>query len=150
MNREQQKVLLHKAVSAVSASVVDEFERQFASWKKTWGGEDLAHLSDPYCVTRNKEFGALKAMGSEILPLVVQKLAVQDNFFALQLYEAVEKDADMVVVVDPGDDAILEGEQGRARRTVERWISRLQPEYVNKMIEKDRTPRMVQGGGPTP
>ena len=77
MNREQEELLLHRAVSAVSALVADEFERRFSSWKKTWGTEELMHLSDPSCVT-----------------------------------------------------------QGRAQRTVERWISGLPPDYGIGTIEK--------------
>ena len=125
VDRDGQQALLRDAVSTVSQSVVDEFERRFSAWKETWVAEHTAHLSDPSFVTNNEEFAALVALGPEILPLVIGKLIDPDNFLALQLYDAVEIDPGALVGIDPGDDVILEGEQGRARRTVERWIANL-------------------------
>lgn len=119
------QALLREAASAVDRSVAQEFETRFLSWKETWVSEHTAHLSDPAFVTHSQEFVALVAMGPEILPLIVGKLTDPENFLALQLYETVETDAGAVVAVDPGDEAILEGEQGRAQRTVERWIANL-------------------------
>ena len=118
-----QNAVLQEAVSAVSRPVVDEFERRFSSWKETWVEEHSAHLSNPAFVTHTREFSELVAMGREILPLIVGKLTDSENFLALQLYEAVEVDANLRVRIEAGDEAILEGEQGRALRTVERWIA---------------------------
>ena len=66
-------------------------------------------------------------MGTAIVPLVVQKLTDPKNFFALQLYDTLQPEADKAAIVhiDPEDDAMLEGEQGRAARTVQQWVSTL-------------------------
>ncbi len=125
MYGDDKQALLREAVSAVDGSVAQEFETRFSSWKRTWVYEHTAHLSDPAFVTHNEEFLALVAMGPQVLPLIVGKLTDPDNFLALQLYETVETDAGAVVAINPGDEAILEGEQGRAQRMVERWIANL-------------------------
>ena len=125
MYGDESQALLSEAVSAVSDPVAEEFERRFSSWKQTWFSANTAHLSDPSFVTHSSEFATLVAMGPEILPLVISKLTNPNNFLALQLYEAVATDGVALVMIEPGDEATLEGEQGRARRTVERWIANL-------------------------
>ena len=125
MDSEDQQALLLEAVSAVNDSIANEFETRFSSWKVTWTAEHSLHLSDPTFVTHSSEFAALVAMGHEVLPLVVNKLTDPENFLALQLFEALEIDAGARIDIDPSDETIFEGEQGRARRTVDRWIANL-------------------------
>ena len=94
---------------------------------KTWHAPHTAHLSNPAFVKDNKEFVALMKMGTDILPLVVQKLTEPKNFFALQLYDSLQSkgEKDTIVHINPEDDTMLEGEQGRAAQTVEQWVSSL-------------------------
>ena len=57
------------------------------------------------------------------MPLVVEKLADPENFFALQLYDANQPDEKLVVHFEAdAHERILEGEQGRARRAVNAWF----------------------------
>ena len=123
--RQEQADLMKSVVETVSQDIVKEFEEQFSSWVQTWDAPHTAHLSNPSFVRFSKEFSALVAMGTEILPLVVNKLTKEENFFALQLYDALQPDVRSIVSIDPEDAAILEGEQGRAARTVEQWITNL-------------------------
>jgi hypothetical protein len=55
----------------------------------------------------------------------VEKLIEPENFFALQLYDAIQPEHHMVVAPDLAGDDVFEGEQGRARRTVERFAGSL-------------------------
>jgi hypothetical protein len=52
-----------------------------------------------------------------------EKLGDPDNFLALQLYDAIQPDERLVVQYGPDDERILEGEQGRARRVVQTWLT---------------------------
>lgn len=63
-------------------------------------------------------------MGAQVLPLVVAKLAEPDEFFALQLYDALVGSESLRVDVAPEDEQIFEGEQGRAEKVVKRWLAK--------------------------
>ena len=52
-----------------------------------------------------------------------KKLADPENFFALQIYDALQSDEKLLVQFEPDDERILEGEQGRARRVVQAWFA---------------------------
>jgi len=45
------------------------------------------------------------------------------NFFALQLYDAMQWEKVLLVQYEPGDERIREGEQGRAHRTVQAYFA---------------------------
>ena len=62
-------------------------------------------------------------MGPAIIPLVVESLAEPDNFFALQLYDAIQSNEQLLVQYEADDERILEGEQGRAHRVVQSWFA---------------------------
>jgi hypothetical protein len=53
----------------------------------------------------------------------VKKLAEPDNFLALTLYDAIQPNDKLVVQFAAGDERVLEGEQGRARRVVHAWFA---------------------------
>ena len=95
----------------------------FGAWKQTWFSGGLAVNSNPHSRAVGKEYDALIALGPEIMPLVVEKLADPENFFALQLYDANQPDEKLVVHFEADDERILEGEQGRARRAVNAWFA---------------------------
>lgn len=118
-----QKKALREARADVPADIQSAFEAAFDAWKATWFTGGLAISSNPHSRTVGKEFDALIALGPQILPLVVQKLADQENFLALQLYDAIQPDERLVVQFGPEDERILEGEQGRARRVVQTWLT---------------------------
>jgi hypothetical protein len=99
------------------------FETAFEAWKSTWFRGGLAIDSNPHSRAVGQEYDALIALGPAILPLVIEGLADPDNFFALQLYDAIQADEKLLVQYEPGDERILEGEQGRARRVVQTWFA---------------------------
>jgi hypothetical protein len=117
------------AIKAESEKIPRElhqrFEESFAAWKASWSEPHIVIGSDPRAVTHTKEFHELVALGPAIIPAVVEKLLEPDNFFALQLYDAIQPEHHMVVALDLGGDDVFEGEQGRARRTAERFASSL-------------------------
>jgi hypothetical protein len=118
-----QRKALREAVQAVPADLRTAFAQAFEAWKQTWFQVGLAINSDPHTRAVGKEYDALIALGPGIVPLVVERLADPENFLALQLYDAIQADPGLVVHVEPSDERILEGEQGRARRVVQAWFA---------------------------
>jgi hypothetical protein len=118
-----QKKLLHEQTAALPGDLRTAFQTAFAAWKATWFSGGLAISSDPHTRAVGKEFDALIALGPAIMPLVIEALADPDNFLALQLYDAIQADENLLVQYEPDDERILEGEQGRARRVVQTWFA---------------------------
>ena len=119
----QQKKALSAEREAVDPEIRRSFEGAFRAWKQTWLSGGLAINSNPQSRAVGKEYDALIALGPAIMPLVVEKLADPENFFALQLYDAIQPDEKLVVHFEADDERILEGEQGRARRVVNAWFA---------------------------
>lgn len=119
----QEKKLLAAQSKSVPPDVRADFEAAFDAWKATWFEGGLAVSSVPQTRAVGREFDALVALGPRILPLVVEKLADPDNFLALTLYDAIQPDEQLLVQYGGGDERILEGEQGRARRVVQAWFA---------------------------
>jgi hypothetical protein len=115
---------LRKEVGVVPPELRREFERLYNEWRDTWREPHLAILSDPAVLRYSREFAAVAALGPEILPLVVEKLANREEFFALQLYDALQSHGSLKVEIEPDLPDVLEGEQGRAERVVKHWLSR--------------------------
>ena len=118
-----QKKALREQRAAIPAELQTAFDSAFRAWKATWFSGGLAISSDPHTRAVGKEFDALVALGPGILPLVIEMLADPENFLALQLYDAIQPNERLVVPIAPDDERILEGEQGRARRTVQAWFA---------------------------
>jgi len=117
----------HKALTEEREQIALElqaaFETAFDAWKATWFSGGLAISSNPHARTVGKEYDALIAMGPAIIPLVVESLADPENFFSLQLYDAIQQNEQLLVQYEPDDVRILDGEQGRARRVVQAWFA---------------------------
>jgi len=118
-----QKQLLHKQQAEIPARVRTAFDTAFSAWKDSWFSGGLAISSDPHTRAVGREFDALIALGPTILPLLIEKIADPDNFFGLQLYDAMQSDENLLVQYEPDDERIVEGEQGRARRVVQVWFA---------------------------
>lgn len=118
-----EKKALREQLDSVPPQVRAAFEAAFSAWKDTWFSGGLAISSNPHTRAVGAEFDALIALGPAALPLVVEKLADPDNFLALQLYDAMQPNERLIVQFEPGDERILEGEQGRARRVVHAWFA---------------------------
>jgi hypothetical protein len=117
-----QRKILREQRNQIPEDVQAAFETAFRAWKDTWFRGGLAISSDPHTRTVGKEFDALVAIGPTILPLVIEALSDPENFLALQLYDAIQPNQRLLVQFGPDDERILEGEQGRARRTVQVWF----------------------------
>ncbi len=118
-----QKKTLDEQIRKVPSEVRAEFDTAFYAWKGTWFQDGLAISSDPHTRAVGKAFDDLISLGPAILPLVIEKLADPDNFLALQLYDAIQTDENLLVQFEPDDERILEGEQGRAQRVVQAWFA---------------------------
>ena len=119
----QERKRLAEEVRSVPAELRATFEAAFDAWKSTWFQGGLAISSVPQTRAVGREFDALVALGPRILPLVVEKLADPENFLALTLFDAIQPDEKLLVQFGGGDERILEGEQGRARRVVQAWFA---------------------------
>jgi len=117
-----QKQLLHKQQSEIPNDLRTAFDRAFKAWKESWFRGGLAVSSDPHTRAVGREFDALIALGPAILPLLIERLAEPENFLALQLYDALQSDENLLVQYEPDDERIVEGEQGRAQRVVQAWF----------------------------
>jgi hypothetical protein len=130
MMKQMTATITIKERSAVKrlASEVDSearlaYRAAFAAWKRTWFEGGLAISSDPHARAFGKEFDALVALGPKILPLVVESLVDADNFLALQLYDVLQPDQQLIVQYEPDDERILGGEQGRAAEVIKHWLA---------------------------
>lgn len=119
-----EKKAVRRIAKSVDAETREAFSATFAAWKKTWFEGGLAINSNPHARTVGREFDALIALGHRILPLVVEAMADEENFIALQLYDVLQPDHELVIQYEPEDERILRGEQGRAVDVVKLWLSR--------------------------
>jgi hypothetical protein len=118
----QKRALSHECAQ-IPPEIRAAFDRAFAAWKATWFSGGLAISSNPHTRAVGKEYDALIAFGPTVLPLVIEQVADPENFLALQLYDAMQPNDNLLVHFAPGDERILEGEQGRARRVVQAWFA---------------------------
>ncbi|HEV2818417.1 MAG TPA: hypothetical protein VGW40_14490 [Allosphingosinicella sp.] len=122
---EAARARLEAAARALEPELKERFERLFEAWRKSWNAPEIRIQSDPAAVRRSPEFEQLVALGPAILPAVAEKLADPANFFALQLFEALQPGKEYLIAIDPRASEIMEGEQGRAARTAEAFARRL-------------------------
>lgn len=122
---QEEKRKLQELVKPIPKSVTASFEKNFKAWKATWFKGEMALVSDPYKRLETKEFARLKAMGKAILPLLAKKLMTESNFMALPAFENIAASKKLLVRIDPKSEQVLEGEQGRAYRTVRNYLSGL-------------------------
>jgi hypothetical protein len=119
---EDEIALLREEINRLDPRLVQDFNKNFSFWKETWFKDRLAIDSDPTSRVGSFEFFRLLNMGDAIIPLVVNELIQPDNFIALQLYDRLQNEPRLLVEHSAEDDLILEGEQGRAHRTVRTYI----------------------------
>ncbi len=121
LNKEQSEIMKN-IINEIQSNTKDEFEKLFNDWKKTWDRDDSTLQSDPSFVREGEAYYNLASMGESIIPLLVEKLINSENFLALQLYDSIQNSDKLRVDIDPEDDNIFEGEQGRAHRTVKNFL----------------------------
>jgi hypothetical protein len=115
---------LKQETESVSKEIAAKFHETFAAWKNSWFTGSLSIDSNPYSRAKGREFDALVELGPQVLPLIVEKLIQDDNFFSLVIYDALQSDVRFIVEYASDDPRLLEGEQGRAIRVVKTWLSR--------------------------
>ena len=67
----------------------DRFETLYQDWKNSWEQPGIRTSSNPAARRNTVEFRTPLSLGPQALPLVVDKLLQRDEFFALQLYDAL-------------------------------------------------------------
>lgn len=122
-NAEKRK--LQELVKPIPRSITASFEKNFKAWKNTWFKGEMALVSDPYKRLDTKEFEKLNAMGNAILPLLAKKLMDESNFMALPAFEKLAANKKLVMRINAKSEQVLEGEQGRAYRTVKNYLASL-------------------------
>ena len=120
---KSEKKELAEQIKAIPPATRAAFQEAFAAWKDSWFRGGLAVNSNPYSRAVGVEYDGLIALGPSIIPLVIEQLADPENFLALQLYDAIQPDPNLVVHFEADDERILEGEQGRAQRVVRAWFA---------------------------
>ena len=119
---KEETALIRSLISKVPKEKVQEFNRRFTAWKKTWHSGAMAFSSNPYSRTEVPEYKKLLALGNSILPLLAEKLMDEKNFLALPAYEALQKNKKLITKIDAGDIKILAGEQGRVYETLKNYL----------------------------
>ena len=123
LSSAQRKALAEER-EQIPEDVREAYEAAFAAWKATWFTGGLAINSNPHTRGVGREYDALIALGPAIIPLVVESLADPENFFALQLYDAIQPNELLLVQFEPDDERILEGEQAaEPQRVVQAWFA---------------------------
>lgn len=110
----------------VNSEIVDKFESLVAEWEnEIQTNPQTKFSSSTLDYKKLPQFKSLQEMGRVIIPLIMEKLLDEDNFFMLPLYDALQVDSTLKVTYSKNDPKCLEGEQNRARRTVRMWINSL-------------------------
>lgn len=108
----------------------DEFIKLFHKWKKNWLTNPATKRSNDSRVTKQlEEFPQLMALGSKIIPLILE-LLIEDpdeNFILLVLYDELNNITNKIMY-KKDDPAMFEGEQVRALRTVKLYLDNLKSE----------------------
>ena len=114
---EKKKVLME--AKKVDAVIVTKFNGLIASWdKEIYSNPKTLLSSSTLEYTKLPEFASLKSMGTVIIPLIMEKLLDEKNYYLLSLYDTLQKDNSLKATCK-------DGEQNRARRTIRLWINSL-------------------------
>ncbi|HEY6259634.1 MAG TPA: hypothetical protein VIY51_27980 [Xanthobacteraceae bacterium] len=116
-----QAVKLHDQIAEIPAATRRKFARRYAAWRKTWASPALALHSDTAAFRKSPKFAALVALGPPILPLLIEKIAHPDAFFALQAYAALRPD--WPAQIETNGEQVFESEQAKAKRAVTDWLA---------------------------
>jgi hypothetical protein len=111
---------LHDQIDAIPRDTHREFERRYRAWRRTWDSPSLALRSNTGALRSSQEFAALVALGPQIAPLLIERIAHPDEFFALQAYEVLQPDWPANIEAD--GQLVFESEQTKAERAVKDWF----------------------------
>ena len=119
---KEEIIYIKEEIERLPSKLTSDFEKYFEFWKATWFKGRLTFDSNPTSRINSLEFYRLLDMGEAIVPLLILKLMDKNNFIALQLYERLQRKPNLLVEHNVMDELVLEGEQGRAFRTVKAYI----------------------------
>lgn len=104
-----------------------KFDNLFAAWKSDWQTNPKTRYSNNTNDAKTLDtFIPLVNMGKSIIPLLIEKLLEEENFFALTLYDELQGSISQKITYDSADIEMLEGEQNRAKKTIRLWYSKLE------------------------
>lgn len=122
LSRKERRFLQERATQ-VESQVRDRFQHAYERWKRACEHPLIAISSNPGARTQTPEFLELISLGPSALPLLMEKLADPEEFFALQITDRLIR-PEFVVSWTGEDPKVFLGEQGRAVETVKQWIRR--------------------------
>ncbi len=114
--------LIKQLCTEVDDKIKTAFEASFKTWKNSWMRGEISSVSDPYARTKTGEYRELISLGKTIVPLLVNKLMDESNFLALSAFEQLAGKR-LMIAINADDETVLEGEQGRAYRTVKNYLT---------------------------
>lgn len=118
--RPDEAAFVRRRATAMPAGVREYSEAAYARWKQDWSRPAMLASSAPWARAYSPAFLELLALGTAVVPLLLEKLLDPDDFFALVALELLLPPA-LVASWTPDDERMLLGEQGRAQATIRRW-----------------------------
>jgi hypothetical protein len=112
---------LRERVQRVNPETRQRFDAAYRAWKEACEHPFILASSSPHARTQTPTFLELLALGTDIVPLLMEKLTHPDEFFALLAVDRLIR-PEFVISHEPGDPAVVLGEQGRVIETVKQWI----------------------------
>lgn len=115
---------IQRKVRNLPINTQKQFSMLYDTWKATWFAKPLSINSNPASRKNSQAYQDLLAMGQQILPLVASRMILPDNFFAIQLYDDLQKQSRLKVAYGSDFD-VLEGEAGRSAYTLKKYAQSL-------------------------
>lgn len=123
---QQEKDFVTAKAKPINSATKEKYDALVAAWHKNiMTNSETMFSSDTKTYTILPEFKELKNMGQTIIPLVLESLLTQDNFYLLTLYDALQENKDLVASNGENSPYKLESEQNRAKRTIRMWVNSL-------------------------
>jgi len=117
ISRSELAIISQKARAISKRSM---FESLFNEWKEAW---TWSFSSNTATTRQLPQYTELKAMGREIIPLLIEKMATEeDNFFAIRLYEDLQDDQNQKIRYANEDPHQFEGLQQTTKKTIKKWL----------------------------
>ena len=117
ISRSELAIISQKARAISKRSM---FESLFNEWKEAW---TWSFSSNTATTRQLPQYAELKAMGREIIPLLIEKMATEvDNFFAIRLYEDLQDDQNQKIRYANEDPHQFEGLQQTTKKTIKKWL----------------------------
>lgn len=125
ISNQERNSIITDAKKVSQDSNTNNFESLFEAWKQEWKTNPITLFSNNTNDAKKlKQYPELLAMGNYIIPLLLEKLLNEENFFALVLYDDLQQNSQLKITYNNKDNNCLEGEQNRAKRTIKLWLNK--------------------------